>query len=113
MYMSTYGVSFTDSLVKCKETSLQNRQTATEKTNIKCRVQRECRDHINEQLVRYDAITVLSEAQSLSSYQRLPLSQSFESPEQTLNRAENAVTKLKKHSALGREFNIPNKIRVR
>ena len=98
LYQNTYGHSFTDSLARCKGTGLQTRQTATEKKKTKRRIQQECRDHISEQLHKSDALTVLSEAQSLASYQRQRISQSFESPQQTHQRAQTKIINDKKHS---------------
>lgn len=101
-------------------------------------IQRECRDHISQQLQNSDAITVLAEAQSLASYKRQRHAQSFESPECTRMCAQRLGPRRKKHSpkfqnvqwhkegpldklknwppgetinwsALGREFSIPGK----
>jgi len=47
-----------------------------------------------------DAITVLAENQSLNSYKRLRLSQSFETPQQTKERYEKCTPKQRKHSPL-------------
>ena len=88
LYQNTYRHSFTDSLARCKGTGLQ---TATEKKKTKRRIQQEYRDHISEQLHKSDALTVLSEAQSLASYQRQRISQSFESPQQTHQRAQTKI----------------------
>lgn len=93
------------------------------------------RDQICQQFAQTDAIT---EDQSLASYKRMQLSQSFENPQQTRQRAQTSLRKQRKHlpkfdnvtwdkegllwrlpnwpseqkinwSQIGREFNIPGK----
>ena len=134
MYQKTYGHSFAQSVLQSKCTNMQMKPTALEKMKAKRQIQRECRDQISQQFHTTDALTVLAEAQSLASYQRQRLTQSFESPQCTRAR----VSKAKKHSpkfenvqwdkehllvqlknwpqgqiinwsALAREFNIPGR----
>ena len=64
----------------------------------KNKIQRECRDHINEQYKENDALSVLAEGQSLAMYKRLRLSQSFETPEQKQKRAKDTPSAPRKHS---------------
>lgn len=138
IYQEAYGHSFTESLAKCKGTFIQKKPTEAERKKLKRKIQRECKAHIEKQLQENDALSVLSEAQSLASYKRSRLVQSFESPQQTQQRAESTKTKNEKHSpnfetiswdkegvlsklrnwipgqpinwtAIGREFNVPGR----
>ena len=59
---------------------------------------RKCRDHLASQMGENDAITVLAENQSLSSYKCIRLSQSFETPQEKKDRYEKHVPKQRKHS---------------
>ena len=55
--------------------------------------------HINEQLHKTDALTILSEGQSLESHKRMCMSQSFETPQQKYDRAKHSHnTSSRKHS---------------
>lgn len=93
LYQEAYGHSFTESLVKCTGTGIQRKKTDVETKRMKRRLQQECKHHIEQHLQSTDAINVLAEGQSLASYKRLRLSQSFESPQS----CERAASK-KKHS---------------
>ena len=110
--------------------------TDAERKKLKRKIQKKSRDHMSEQWQQTDAITLLSEGQSLASYKRIRLAQSFETPEQTRVRAQTNLMRERRHSpkfenvqwdkeglldklqnwpsgkkinwsALGREFNIP------
>ena len=135
LYQSAYGHPFTQSLVECKAAGIQKKPTAGEKKAAKRRLQCECRDYITKQLHTSDAITVLAEGQSLASYQRQHIAQSFESPQSTRERhrntgkkhsptfqnvqwdKENLLTKLNNWpqgeiinwSAVARQYNVPGK----
>ncbi len=98
LYQEAYGHNFTESLSNCQGTDIQKKTTDAERKRLKRKIQRDCRDHISGQLQQSDAITVLSETQSLASYKRIRLSQSFETPEQTRDRARTTVIKRRRHS---------------
>ena len=72
--------------------------TDAERKKLKRKIQKECRDHISEQWQQTDAITLLSEGQSLASYKRIRLAQSFETPEQTRERAQTNLMRERRHS---------------
>ena len=72
--------------------------TDAERKKLKRKIQKECRDHMSEQWQQTDAITLLSEGQSLASYKRIRLAQSFETPEQTRERAQTNLMKERRHS---------------
>ena len=79
-FQQVYGVSFTESLAKQPESNLQVKPTASEKKKLKRNIQRACRDSMNEQFKQTDPLHVLAEGQSLQSYKRMRLAQSFQSP---------------------------------
>ena len=83
VYENIYGMSFTKAVSQCKESGLQQTPTQSEKRKRKRSVQQECRDHIQKQMRKTDAMNMLAEGQSLKSYQRLRLCQGFETPDQT------------------------------
>ena len=74
------------------------KKSDAERKKLKQKIQRECRDHINSQFKENDAISVLAEGQSIVSYKRMRMSQSFETPEQKRERAKNARSAPRKHS---------------
>lgn len=59
---------------------------------------RKCTKHLEKQIGNKDALNVLPENQSLSSYKHMRLSQSFESPLAKRQRYANNPPKQKKHS---------------
>ena len=74
-YHNQFNRSFVDSvLVNCKEVPISKKTLKSEKKQIL----RRCRDHINQQFRENAALTLLSEDESLRSYQRKRLAQSFE-----------------------------------
>ena len=74
-YHNQFNLSFVDSvLVNCKEVPISKKTLKSEKKQIL----RRCRDHINQQFRENAALTLLSEDESLRSYQRKRLAQSFE-----------------------------------
>ena len=75
-----FNKSFKDGLLKHAKAGIQKRPTPTERKREKRAVLRECRNAINKQFADTAAKTVLTEDESLSSYQRKRLSQSFEKP---------------------------------
>ena len=83
-------------LVNVVKQGLQKKTTEAERKRLKRKIQTKCRDEINAHLQKADAIHVLAEGQSISSYKRMRLAQSFETPEQKANRS-NSVRK-RKHS---------------
>lgn len=59
----------------------QLQETATDsERNQERKHRRECHDMINEHMKEHDALFVLAEGQSLSSYKRMQYAQSFETP---------------------------------
>ena len=64
IYQEAYG----HSLAKCKGTFIQKKPTEAERKKLKRKFQRECKAHIEKQLQENDAMSVLSEGQSLASY---------------------------------------------
>jgi len=95
------GYTFTEAIVNhCPEEKVQKKLTETEWKRVKRKLIRNCRDHLANQMGENDAITVLAENQSLNSYKRLRLSQSFETPQQTKERYEKCTPKQRKHSPL-------------
>ena len=98
-FKRAYGFTFTESLANCQGSGVQLRLTDAQRKAQKRKIQRECRDSITEQLHKSDALTVLSEGQSLQSHKRMRMSQSFETPEQTRKRASSSrQCKPRKHS---------------
>lgn len=98
VYQSTYGHSFTNAVVALPHSSVQKKQTQAEKKKMKRNIQRECRNTISQQYRETDALTVLAEGQSLSSYNRIRKAQSFESPSEKQKRASEKPHKDRKHS---------------
>ena len=86
LYENAYGRSFTDSLSQCRDAGVQKKATKAEGKRLKRKIQRKCRDKISTHLQKSDAIHVLAEGQSISSYKRMRLAQSFETPEQKAKR---------------------------
>lgn len=98
IYQQTYGHSFTQSLVQCPGTQLQVKPKDVDKKRKKREIQRECRDHMEAQFNKTDALTVLAEGISVQKYKRVRLSQSFERPEAKRARVEGQHPTNKKHS---------------
>ena len=95
----TLGCTFTEAIVNyCPAEKVQKKQTDTERKRSQRKMLRKCRDHLASQMGENDAITVLAENQSLSSYKRIRLSQSFETPQQKKDRYEKHMPKQRKHS---------------
>ncbi len=80
VYQNHYDMSFTDSLTKMPGSGIQTKPTSSEKKTKKRKLQRDCRDHISSQMQKTDTLTVLAEGQSIASYKRMRLSQSFSTP---------------------------------
>lgn len=97
-FESEFGETFEKILPKVPEASLQEKLTDTDKKRLKRKHQRECRDTINQTMAENDALNILAEGQSLSSYKRMRLSQSFETPTQKKERVALRGTKQRKHS---------------
>ena len=85
-----FSNSFKDGLLKHAKAGIQKRPTPTERKRERRAVLRECRNAINRQFADTAAKTVLTEDESVSSYQRKRLSQSFKKPP--------APKRLKSHS---------------
>ena len=96
IFKQAYGQSFTDSLVACPGINLQHQQTPSQRKRQKRKIVRECRDQINQQIQENDA--VLAEGQSIESYKRMRLSQSFETPTEKYKRAQSTSSGTRKHS---------------
>ena len=95
----TIGCTFTEAIVHyCPAEKVQKKPTDTERKRAQRKMLRKCRDHLASQMGENDAITVLAENQSLSSYKRIRLSQSFETPQQKKDRYEKHMPKRRKHS---------------
>ena len=77
---------------------LQRKNTTVERKNLKRKHQRECRDAITDHYHEQDAINVLADGQSLSSFKRMRMAQSFETPDQKKNRTMQCPSKPRKHS---------------
>ena len=75
-----FNRSFTEGLIKHGRAGIQKRPTQTERKREKHTILRECRNTINKQFAETAAKTVLTEDDSISSYQRKRLAQSFEKP---------------------------------
>lgn len=97
LYQETYGHSFAKSLTKYPSSGVKIKKS-DERKKLKQKIQRECRDHISSQFKENNAISVLAEGQSIASYKRMRMSQSFETPEQKRERAKNAPSAPRKHS---------------
>jgi hypothetical protein len=77
-----YDKTFKESLLKHAKSGIPKKPTATEKKREKRVALRQCCDAINKQFAQTAPTTVLVEDESLRSYQRKRLSQSFEKPPQ-------------------------------
>ena len=98
-YQQAYGLTFTESLATSSGSGVQLKPTDAQRKKLKRKIQRECRDHINEQLHKTDALTILSKGQSLESHKRMRMSQSFETPQEKYDRAKHSDnTSSHKHS---------------
>ena len=94
--MQSLGITFSEAIVKyCPEERIMLTPTAAEKKKTQRSVMRSCKRHVEEQMGAKDALNVLSENQSMSSYKRMRLSQSFESPQAKKQRYMNNPPKFK------------------
>jgi hypothetical protein len=96
-YEQKFGQSFTQALLKQPKVPLQKATSASERKNLKRKHQRECRESMSAAFSEQDAISVLAEGQSLSSYKRMRMSQCFETPDKKKKRASQ-FPKRRKHS---------------
>lgn len=88
-YEKKFGCSFTECIPSdCPEEGLERKRTCNEKRNEKCKVIRQCKNHLEHQCHEQDATTVLEEGLSLRKYHNLRLAQSFETPPQTQKRSQ-------------------------
>ena len=80
-YQQQYGHSFTESLLlHCPREPIERKKTKVEKRKEKRDREKSIRDHINKQYETTAPLAVLSENESLSSYNRKRLAQSFQTP---------------------------------
>ena len=97
-YEQQFGEPFTQTLLTLPGSGLQRKTTAVERKSLKRKHQRECRDTITDHYYQQDAINVLAEGQSLCTYKRMRMAQSFETPEQKKERIKHCPSKPRKHS---------------
>ena len=97
-YESTFGQSFTEALLKVPGVNLQRKKTAVEGKKTKRKHQRECLDAITDHYHEQDAINILTDGQSQSSFKRMRMAQSFETPDQKKKRSTQCPSKPRKHS---------------
>ena len=96
---STLGMPFPKAIVKyCPEENVVNKPTDTERKRQQQKVMRKCTKHLEKQMGAREALNVLTENQSLSSYKRMRISQSFETPESKRKHYEATTPRAKKHS---------------
>ena len=80
--MQALGVPFTEAVVQyCPEERLALKPTNSQKKKMHRAALRKCTRHVEAQIGENDALNILSENQSISSYKRIRLLQSFESPQ--------------------------------
>ena len=94
-----FGYTFSDAITRhCPEEKLQKKPTETEKKRAARKALRKCKDHLQKHMGENDALNVLAENQSLNSYKRMRLSQSFETPQQKRERYQKQPFRQRKHS---------------
>ena len=94
---STLGMPFPKAIVTyCPEENVVNKPTDTERKRQQRKVMRKCTKHLEKQMGAREALNVLAENQSLSSYKRMRISQSFETPESKRKRYEANTPRAKK-----------------
>ena len=96
-YQEEFGESFIDAVIEVPGSEVQKNPTPVEKKREKRRIQRDCKNKIEDNYNQTDAMDILAGGMSMSRYKRLRLSQSFESPEAKRARSTAIPTK-KKHS---------------
>ena len=97
--MQALGIPFSQAVVQyCPEEKIVKNQTDTERKRHQRKVMRKCTKHLESQIGDRDAVNVLAENQSLSSYKQMRISQSFETPEAKRERYAIRPPKTKKHS---------------
>ena len=93
------GMPFSKAIVKyCPEEKVANKPNDTERKRQQRKVMRKCSRHLEKQMGDREALNVLAENQSLSSYKRMRISQSFETPESKHKCYEASTPRAKKHS---------------
>ena len=93
------GMSFSEAIVKyCPEEKVISKPTDAQRKHKQCQITRKCTKHIEDQIGQKEALNVLAENQSLGSYKRMRISQSFETPEAKRQRYEKGRPQPKKHS---------------
>ena len=94
MYEAIQHKPFVEAIVNdCPGLGIEKRQTPAQKKKDKRKIVKECVEHLEKIQGNRDAQMVLEEGLSLRSYNRIHLSQSFESPKQ---KAERGISEHKK-----------------
>lgn len=97
--LQSLGMPFSKAIVKyCPEEKVIFKPTTAEKKKARRSTIRTCKHHLEEQMGEKDALHVLSENLSMSSYKRMRLNQSFESPQAKQERYHHNPPKHKQHS---------------
>ena len=93
------GMPFSPAIAEyCPEEKVIRKPTDTERKQQQRKVMRRCTKHLENQMGGREALNVLAENQSLSSYKRMRMSQSFENPEAKRQRYAKSTLTAKKHS---------------
>ncbi len=91
------GLPFSQAVAQHCPEEIISKPTGTDRKRQR-KILRRCTKHLKSQMGENDSITVLAENQSLSSYKRMRMSQSFETPEQKRSRYAKQTTRSKRHS---------------
>ena len=78
----TLGMPFSKAIIQyCPEEKVILKATDAERKRKQRQIMRKCTRHIENQMGQREALNMLAENQSQSSYKRMRISQSFETPE--------------------------------